>query len=345
MVIGKIQKSFLSIVTIGLLSSMMVGCGSDDTEIINPSGGDVIVNTPADGGTTPTDSNSTDDNTISGTSTSGSTATPAGPTITPPTSADTVKITTENADNIIASTLGGISEITDSLANLPVISPGDVPIVGITQDEKEFAGLVATLDVAPGTLGMELSNTLGICTEGGTVDVTTKTDDVATFVFDNCKDKGRVANGTAELTKLEEPAYSLALTKFTYDTTFIDGGGLYYNSMDFDIKILQGYSHLEGDKIQVLDLAIAQNAQNLSAHSWIKNDCMGTQWVHITTVKPMVIAGTACPTDGQYKIEGNDSEIIITFNQDQSVDTTINGETGEHYATCNELPTYNQECR
>jgi len=344
MIFGKIQKSFLSIVTIGLLSTMMVGCGSDDNEIINPSGGDVIVNTPADGGTTPTDSNSTGGTSTGGSSTSGSTATPAGPTITPPTSADTVKITTENADNIIASTLGGISEITDSLANLPAISPGDVPIVGITEDEKEFAGLVASLDVAPGALGLELSDTLGICKEGGTVDVTTKTDDVATFVFDNCKDNGRVANGTAELTKLEEPAYSLAFTKFTYDTTFIDGGAIYYNGMDFDIKIFQGYSHLDGDKIQVLDLAIAQNAQKISAHSWIKNDCMGTQWVHITTEEPMLIAGTACPTDGKYLIEGDDSSITITFNQDQSVDTTINGEKGEHYASCKELPTYTQTC-
>jgi len=258
-----------------------------------------------------------------------STVAPVQTVVTPDTS-----IADENADAIVASTMGGISKLTEKIEDLPVIKTDDIPLIGA----------IASADIQQTNLGgIDLTSELEICDEGGSVELNNIGTDSAELTFTNCKDDGKTVNGKGHL-EVSKNAYTLILNDFTVDDAYFKFATIYYNGSDFDAKISSGYAHLDGQRLNVENLSIVKKGNNLTAVSSIKTDCMGS-WVSVNTIEPMYVNGTECPTSGYVVVSGTSSDLAISFNADESVDTFIDNVPSEHYATCKDLPAYKEVCQ
>jgi hypothetical protein len=243
-------------------------------------------------------------------------------------------IADENADAIVASTMGGISKLTEKIEDLPVIKTDDVPLIGA----------IASADIDERNIGgIDLTSELDICDEGGSVELNNIGTDSAELRFINCNDEGKVVNGLGYL-EISKNAYTLTLNDFTVDDAYFKFATIYYNGNDFDAKISSGYAYVEGQRLDVENLSIVKKGNDLTANSAIKTDCMGS-WVTVTTIIPMYVNGTECPTAGHIVVSGSSSELAISFNNDESVDTFIDGVPSEHYNSCLDLPAYKEVCQ
>jgi hypothetical protein len=175
----------------------------------------------------------------------------------------------------------------------------------------------------------------------------------ATMTFSNCQEYGETSNGTITIhisgNLCAPTAISLSFNGLSYSDNYsamqveadhfdLAMTALQYSSGDLahvqvtlngDIA-LNSYS-MEFAKFSE-DISYSGSAQTISVSGSLTGDCLDG-WVTFTTLSPVQTNGySECPVGGGMQISG-DSDMMVTFNSDGSVN--IGDQT---YTSCNDLP-------
>ena len=257
------------------------------------------------------------------------------------------EISDSNADQVIASTVASVGGILDTGEDLPIIGSSDSNLAIST--EKFVSKLITSSDVNAKIIVAESGSVA--CTNGGSYSYTGDATS-ATVTFDQCTEGDRVMNGTMTMT-LNDPAMTVEMIDFSivytgetelyYEYVKIEYSDIYDVNSDFSIT-MTGTATVGGETVEVENYSLVKSGDSYRFSGLISSACMGG-WVEITTTTPLTMSTDGCPESGEIVVSGeNDSELTITFNSDQSVDVSVNGEAYAHYNNCEDMPSIEVSC-
>jgi len=257
-----------------------------------------------------------------------------------------VTITEQNADAVMASAFQSISGAMD-IQDIPLLSTTS-SVAKSTSIMKKYAKTVSTdLQISKIVTGSEA------CSGGGTVSY--GADDVTgegTITFNECVETDTIITGTIILdgtakTTIDGLNYTVEFIGFKIQIDHIVAfyehviATLNESNGDFSATIT-GYSTDGVDRIDLKNYTVTIIGDNLTLNGLVKTNCMGA-WIEVKTSQALIMPGS-CPVSGEISILGNNIDIKIVFNSDESVSVFLDGQTYASYNTCDELPSINEVC-
>lgn len=249
-----------------------------------------------------------------------------------------VTITEQNADAVVASAVGSILGAMD-IEDLPVLSTSSV--AKSTSVMTRYAKTVSTdlgLDIA-------VSETVA-CSEGGTITADGNEETGGTITFNECVESGVTIDGTMILT-IDGSNYTTEFINLKIEMNeiiaYYEHAIITFNENSTDLSLtMTGYSTDGINRMDFEDYTASVAGDTLSVNGLVKTNCIG-DWIEVQTTQALVMPGF-CPIAGELSIVGNNSNIKIVFNADESVNVFLNGEAYESYATCDDLPSLEAGC-
>ena len=245
-----------------------------------------------------------------------------------------VKITVDNADDVLAASVQSISGILE-IQNIAV---GDSSSnIANNASKINELGNIASTDLEPGTLAESGTDT---CSDGGSVSYDGNENTGGTVIFDQCVEYGTTINGKMVLS-INGDKVNTVLTNFSVissdATVYYSNATINLNTNTYNMSAtMTGYAIDKGSRFDFENYSFTKTDNNYTFAGLIKNDCMGG-WIEIKTNKALII-GYDCPTAGEIVAIGNNSELKTVFNSDMSIEVFVNGEAYDTYANCHELP-------
>ena len=266
---------------------------------------------------------------------------------------DKIAITTENSEQVISSVLGG-SDAFDPDEYIYVI--GDPADTTVAQGMLKQPNMKMVLNNVEKLKSIAQSQSMD-CTYGGTITVDSNSETSGSASYNNCAmEEGVVINGnmTFSISNYNESTSSGYVTYTMNNLTLTENGVVQFSfdSIKYEFEVSNGefiyfattlngkISSQEGMEFVNFKTTVRENSNGddvYTINGFIKTACMGG-WVEITTVQEIVEAySDYCPSSGQMIIDGNGSEISITFNSDGSV--TLGGAVSETLPSCDSMDT------
>lgn len=233
----------------------------------------------------------------------------------------------------------------------------------------ESGGVYFSVDPSTSTIAMKskaiAASETKECKEGGSYTLEFDTAGVGTYVYTDCREYGKVRNGTRTFTydgngdtetftnysekstdswSDLEASYKSATLKTTRTNGIV-------TSMSLEAD---GYFKKDGIQVDVdgYQVAATYDGTNMtvSTSGRIKTTPCLDKWVEVETVTAMKMTvidySASCPTTGEVKILGGDNtSLTLNFNADGSADVSINGGSKEHYDNCDDLPDAENTCK
>lgn len=282
-------------------------------------------------------------------------------------SGDTTVTTTVDETEKVVITAENSESVISTVSN--VISGGysyELPIGGyvaaISQETKTTLPSLKLLElpVFEKVLNTKQTSAISIastsytyqCADSGYISYTAITDYSVAMNFNNCVESGILMNGTVKLTtNSTNTSVSFAFTNFL----MTDGStnSLYYQSLTYALTLdpvtyeltsmsisITGSLDNNGETAEFVNYRLSARLDadyNLyyNVSGYVTDPCTNA-WIGMETLQEIKVDnGDTCPTQGQIRIDGNDSDIIVTFNSDASVDVT--GAIEAHYNSCTEI--------
>jgi hypothetical protein len=259
-----------------------------------------------------------------------------------PVETELVTITEQNADAVMASAIVSIDGAMD-IEDIPLLSTTS-SVAKSTSIMTKYAKTVSNDLAVSGTEA---------CSGGGSVSY--NIDDVTgegTISFNECVETDTIITGTVIFdgtveTTIEGSIYTVEFTGFKMQ---IDNIIAYYehaivtvNDSNGDLSTtITGYTTDGVDRFDLKDYALTMTGDNLSVNGLVKTSCIGA-WIEVKTIQALVMPFD-CPIAGEIDILGNNSDIKMVFNSDESVDVSLNGQIYNSYNTCDELPSIDEVC-
>lgn len=266
-------------------------------------------------------------------------------TVVPPAADELVAIDAENADKVLASTVGGIGKLAAMINDLV----DDLPGVVMTDSKIAQAASGASIDGTVAVSGDTLALTLVSrdCADGGSVDVDGVSASGGSVVFNHCQERGIVLDGSAEVS-VSGGTYAARFTDltavFSTGTLYLSDAGFTDYDNSFDFVIASGTANVQGIQIEVKNFTLNKNFSNIVVNSSIKTDCMGG-WVDVTTTTPLVFDSSDLLVGGALTVTGyNSSNMQVSVNADGSINVFLNGLLYSNYSSASDLPQYNAVC-
>lgn len=250
-----------------------------------------------------------------------------------------VTITEQNADAVMASAVGSISDATD-IEDIPVLSTSS-SIAKSSTMMTQYAKTVST-DFA---LDIAVSETVA-CSEGGTITADGNEVSGGTVTFNECTESGVTIDGTMILT-IDGSDYTVEFVGLSMEMDtlilYYESALLSFNEYSSDLSVaITGYVDDGSNRMDFKDYTASVTGDTLSINGLVKTNCI-TEWIEVKTTQALVMPGF-CPTAGEISIVGNGSNITMVFNADESVDVSLNGQPYASYATCDDLPSLDAGC-
>ncbi len=264
-------------------------------------------------------------------------------TVAPPANGDKVIITGTNADQVLASTVGGIGKISRMLNGIV----DDLPGQGTTI--PKIAEAAPGIDNGMAISGENISLSLASrdCSEGGSISVSGVSINGGSVKFNHCQERGVVLDGSAEVS-ISSGSYSARFTDldagFSTGSLHLSDAGVTVSGSNFDFAIASGSANIQGTSIEVKNFALNKQGSGVIVNSSIKAGCVGG-WVDVTTTTPLTFNSSELFVGGALTIAGNNSDMQLMVNADGSMNAQLNGQSYANYGSASELPQYSTVCQ
>ncbi len=264
---------------------------------------------------------------------------------TPPAESDRVAIDAANSDAVAATAYQAL-DVGDIAGGL---NPLGKSFKILSDEEPKLKSiLAATISLKD----MAVDPYADFC-DSGTISMS-GTQTSATMTFNNCVLGNSSLNGSMILT-INSTGTEGTLTFANFTTTMNGEIIASYESLSYIYKFnssmteitsmtlaINGYI-LDGDKRMdfinyKLDMSMSDNVYTISINGYVKENSLNA-WIGITTVEAIKIDDSLgnynyCPIAGKITIGGNGSSMTMTYNNDGSVDVSIDGGVPVHHGTC-----------
>jgi hypothetical protein len=229
-----------------------------------------------------------------------------------------ITITSENSDQVLASTVESITQMKDIEDILPILSDAS------TQESGSVT-----------------------CSGGGSLTYDSPDGIQGTINFHDCIEHNVYINGKIDFS-VNGSNYVMEISAFTMRmygmTVYYENATISYDenyAYNFSATIT-GYVSDGMHRADLKNYKIVKDRDYYTLSGLLKTDCMGG-WIEVQTVHPIYLHNS-CPTAGEILVIGNDSDLRTVFNPDQSVSVFLNSEVYENYHDCRELPTQESAC-
>ena len=259
-------------------------------------------------------------------------------------------ITEQNADKVLASTVGSVGALADAGKEL-VDRLMDTLNIGKTVGGNSIASSGESKTV-PGNVAYSLDDLplSSSCPDGGSVDVK-KRSTSATVTFDQCVVHGSTVNGKVEVSvNVVDRSGELTLTNVnvqsnTSSISLSNAGITIEGKSKYELAIGSGSVNRSDVSVDVTNLNIAKSGGGIAVNGQIKTSCMDG-YVDLATLAPLTFSGVDLLTGGSISINGaGNSNINLSVNPDGSVDATLNGASYEAYDSALDFPRYSDVCQ
>ena len=269
--------------------------------------------------------------------------------VPPPAPNELVLITAANADQVIASSVGGIgklvkmaNELVDKIDEIAVSGESDRVAQAPSEANRDGSTAVSSDNIALSIVSKD-------CPDGGSVSVDGVTTEGAKVYFHECSDKGVTLNGNVSLGG-GGGDYNARFTDFSAafstGTLFLSDAGLTVAKHRFELAIAIGSAMVQGIDIGVTNFYVNKNDNGTIVNGAIATGCICCKWIDVATSAPLAFKSKSeFLIGGAINLSGKENTILnVVINPDESVDTTLNGTHYATYANTTELPQYNDVC-
>lgn len=268
---------------------------------------------------------------------------------------DKVTITDTNSQDVIAT----VANVIDSSYYY------ELPIAGFAVSSVESKATLPSLNILQlpvfekiinpkqtSTLTAATTSYTYYCTDSGSVIYTAQNDYNIVMDFNNCVESGITMDGTVTATTNSSyTSFSFAFTNFL----ITDGSAnrIYYQSLTYmftqdpntyeitSMSIsITGSLNVNGDTAEFDHYTMSarigtDNSVFFTVNGYVMDPCLNA-WIGMETLQEIKLGYyDTCPTQGQIRIDGNGSDITVTYNNDGSVD--VSGAIEAHYNSCTDI--------
>jgi hypothetical protein len=256
-----------------------------------------------------------------------------------PAQTELVTISDQNVDVAVASAVSSISDALDI---------EDVPVLSTTSSVAKSSVLMAQYAKTVSSdfpLSSAVSQTVE-CSGGGTVTADGDEATGGTVTFNECIESGVTIDGAMTLT-IDGSNYTVEFINLMIQMNemiaYYEYASMQFNETGTDLSVtITGYSEDGSERVDFKEYSVSVTGDSFSVNGYVKTNCLGA-WIEVKTTQALVVTGY-CPNAGEISILGNNTEVSVVFNADESVTVYLNGEAYASYPTCDSLPSLDAGC-